>query len=136
MKKILLRIDGSFLIIAGLVAAITDFLSYWKGTGPWGELFYQNPHVIGVFEGHCFALLTGCLLWYFSRNKPFGIGNITGIAAHLICGLSNIYWFDVFETVNRQTQGFAVTVVHFIFVAVHLYILIKTSKYVGANNLS
>jgi hypothetical protein len=47
-------------------------------------------------------------------------------------GGSNIVWFDVFTQVQAETQGIAVTVVHFAFVAVNAYFILsagRVSKY-------
>ena len=40
-------------------------------------------------------------------------------------GASNIVWFDVFRNVNAETQGVAVTVVHFVFVGVNAFFIVR-----------
>ena len=50
------------------------------------------------------------------------------MVAHVVMGGSNIVWFEVFTRVQAETQGIAVTVVHFAFVAVHAYFIVSTVR--------
>jgi hypothetical protein len=96
-----------------------------SGAGPFGATFHGNPTVIGVVEAHALAVLTAVTLWYFSRNHAGTFGNWVGLSAHLVLGGSNLIWFDVFRRVQAEAQGVAVTVVHFAFVALHVFLIIR-----------
>lgn len=126
MKKIVLRIDGTFLILAGTFGFVADLLSYFSGIGPFGPKFHNDPFVISGVEAHLFGLMTGVLLWHFSRsiNGDYA-GNWAAVGAHLICGISNIAWFGVFVAVNGATQGVVVTIVHFLFVVLNFIVIAK-----------
>lgn len=128
MKKLVLRFDSIFLGLAGIFGIAADLLSHFSGSGPFGMHFYKNPIVITGVEAHAFAVMTAGLLWYFSTVKNWAAGNWFGIIAHLICGVSNILWFDIFRSVNAATQGVIDTTVHFIFVILNAIVIFKQSR--------
>ena len=117
----ILRIDALFLTVAGVFGLVSDLQSYVSGTGPFGQTFFQNPTVIGVVEAHGLAVLTAATLWYLARPQTARFGHAVGLIAHAVLGGSNIVWFEVFTRVQAETQGVAVTVVHFAFVAVNAF---------------
>lgn len=120
-----LRSDAIFLTIAGLFGVVSDLQLYASGTGSFGRTFYQNPTVIGVVEAHSLALLVGVSIWFLAHTPRFG--HWVGLVAHLIMGTSNIIWFDVFRNVNAETQGVAVTVVHFVFVILNAFFVLRNA---------
>ena len=128
MRTTILRVDAIFLGLAGLFGVVSDLLSYLSGSGPFGRTFYENPTVIGVVEAHALAMLTAGALWYFAKKHDTTFGNWIGLIAHAVLGVSNIIWFDVFTRVNAQTQGVAVTVVHFLFVLLNAFVAVKHGK--------
>ncbi len=121
-----LRSDAVFLFAAGLFGVVSDLQSYASGTGPFGHTFHQNPTVIGVVEAHSLAVLVAVSVWCLAHTPRFG--HWVALAAHLIMGTSNIIWFDVFRNVNAATQGVAVTVVHFVFVILNTFFLIRNAR--------
>ena len=124
MRRIVLRVDAAFLTVAGLFGLVSDLQSYTSGSGPFGHTFYQNPTVIGVVEAHGLAVLTAATLWFLASHHTGRFGHWIAIVAHTVMGGSNIIWFDVFTRVQAETQGVAVTVVHFAFVAVNAFFII------------
>ena len=125
MRSTILRADAVFLAVAGVFGLISDLLSYSSGTGPFGTTFHQNATVIGVVEAHSLAVLTGVTLWYLSQKEAGTFGNWLGLCTHLVLGGSNIIWFDVFRRTQAETQGVAVTIVHFVFVALNAVVMIR-----------
>jgi hypothetical protein len=122
MRHTILRLDAAFLGLAGLMGLLSDLASYSLGTGPFGAVFYQNPTVIGSVEAHALAGLMAAVLWFFSRQPDSSFGNWTGMVAHLMLGVSNLIWFDVFRLVHATASGAAVTAVHFSFSALHGFV--------------
>ena len=120
-SRLVLRIDALFLTVAGVFGLVSDLQSYVSGTGPFGPTFYQNPTVIGVVEAHGLAVLTAATLWYLATPQTARFGHAVGLIAHAVLGGSNIVWFEVFTRVQAETQGVAVTAVHFAFVAVNAF---------------
>ena len=121
-----LRGDAVFLFAAGLFGVVSDLQSYASGTGPFGRTFHQNPTVIGVVEAHSLAVLVAVSIWCLAHTPRFG--HWVALVAHLIMGTSNVIWFDVFRNVNAATQGVAVTVVHFVFVILNTFFLIRNAR--------
>jgi len=128
MRRILLRVDAVFLMVAGLFGLSSDLQSYGSGSGPFGQTFYQDPTVIGVVEAHALAILTAGTLWFLSTHHTGRFGHFVAIGAHTIMGVSNIVWFEVFTRVQAETQGIAVTAVHFAFVAANAYCIVTTTE--------
>jgi tryptophan-rich sensory protein len=125
MKKLILRIDAGFICLAGVFGVASDLLSYFAGKGAFGQIFYKNPFVIAGVEAHLFAVMAAGFMWYLSKSKDAGSGSSMGIIVHLICGISNIIWFDVFTTVNAFAQGIVVTILHFLFVGLNAALIYK-----------
>ena len=128
MRRLVLRIDALFLTVAGVFGLVSDLQSYAAGSGPFGQTFYQNPTVIGVVEAHGLAVLTAATLWFLATHHTGRFGHWVALIAHTVMGGSNIVWFDVFTRVQAETQGMAVTVVHFAFVAVNAFFIIIPAR--------
>ena len=128
MRRLVLRIDALFLTVAGIFGLISDLQSYASGSGPFGQTFYQNPTVIGVVEAHGLAVLTAGTLWFLATHHTGCFGHWVALIAHAVMGGSNIVWFDVFTRVGAESQGMAVTMVHFAFVVVHAFFIIITAR--------
>ena len=125
MRKTILRLDAVCLSLAGILGAMSALLSYTAGSGPLRDAFQGNPAVAGMVEAHALAILVACLLWYFSRQRRMTPGNWIGLFAHAILGAGNILWFGLFVRAQAETVGIAVTVLHLVFAALHLGLLIR-----------
>ena len=128
MRRLVLRIDALFLTVAGVFGLISDLQSYASGSGPFGQTFYQNPTVIGVVEAHGLAILTAGTLWFLATHHTGRFGHWVAVVAHAVMGGSNIVWFEVFTRVQAETQGIAVTVVHFAFVVVNALFVVSAAR--------
>ena len=128
MRRTVLRVDAAFLTVAGVFGLISDLQSYASGGGPFGQTFYQNPTVIGVVEAHGLAVLTAGTLWFLATHHTGGFGHWVAIIAHAVMGGSNIIWFEVFTRVQAESQGIAVTVGHFAFVAINAYFVVSAAR--------
>ena len=84
--------------------------------------------MIGVVEAHGLAILTAGTLWFLASHHTGRFGHWVAIVAHTVMGGSNIVWFDVFSRVQAETQGIAVTVVHFAFVAVNAFLIFGATR--------
>ena len=128
MRRTILRLDATFLVLAGLFGLASDLLSYTFSAGPFGATFYENPTVIGVVEAHALAVLTGCALWFLAQKDIGTFGNWMGGIAHLIFGVSNLIWFEVFTRVQSEVRGVAITAVHFAFFALNAAVIVRGGK--------
>jgi len=84
--------------------------------------------VIGVVKAHGVAVLTAGTPWFVATRHTERFGHWVAVVAHAVMGGSNIVWFEVFTRVQAKTQGIAVTVVHFAFVAVNAYFILSTVR--------
>ena len=128
MRRIVLRVDAVFLTVAGVFGLVSDLQSYTSGSGPFARTFYQNPTVIGVVEAHGLAILTAGTLWFLATHHTGRFGHWVAIFAHAVMGGSNVVWFEVFTRVQAETQGIAVTVVHFAFVVANALFIFSTAR--------
>ena len=131
MRRRLLRGDAVFLTLAGLFGLTADLVSHAAGAGPFGLTFYRNPLVIGVVEAHALAIVIAGTLWHHARTGAGNHGHWAGMAAHAVMGVSNVIWFEVFTRVQAETQGVAVTAVHFVFIALHAVLIAYSPKLQG-----
>ncbi|HEX7844408.1 MAG TPA: hypothetical protein VF476_01335 [Chitinophagaceae bacterium] len=120
MQKIILKIDGIFLMLMGTLAGITDLVAYYTGKGPFGSAYYQNDITIGGFEAHCLAVITGYVL--FSKSKADKVNFYTkiGLITHLVLGTANLLWFGVFFNTGTVAMGYITTIAHFTFAFLHI----------------
>jgi len=125
LRKTILRLDAVCLSLAGLFGVFTALLSYTAGSGPLRDAFHANPDVAGTIEAHALALLVAGLLWYFSQQRRMTPGNWIGLLAHAIFAAGNILWFGLFVRAQAETAGIAVTILHLLFAALHLGLLIR-----------
>jgi hypothetical protein len=128
MRTQILRTDAIFLGLAGVFGVVSDLLSWKLGSGPFGRMFYGNPTVIGVVEAHGLALLIATTLWHLAPREVTTFGNWIALLTHGLLGVSNIIWFDVFTLVRAETNGIAVTIVHFAFVLLNAHVIFRHGK--------
>lgn len=123
MKKTVLIIDGYFLTVMGTIAGTMDLVAYFTGKGPFGDAFYQNSNTIGGFEAHCLAIISGLVLIVKSNSHEASFFNKVAVVIHLVLGVSNLVWFQVFYDTNTLPMGFITTFAHFGFIAFHILAL-------------
>jgi hypothetical protein len=70
-----------------------------------------------------------------SQQHAGTFGHWVGFSAHLVLGGSNIIWFEVFRRVQAEAQGVAVTAVHFLFVALNAFLIIRGGQNRVASSL-
>ena len=78
-----------------------------------------------MVEAHGLAVLTAGTLWFLATHHARRFGHLVAVIAHAVMGVSNIVWFDVFRHVQAETQGVAVTVVHFAFIGVNAFFITR-----------
>ena len=117
------RAEAVFLAVAGVFGLISDLLSYSSGTGRLRHDVHQNATGIGVVEAHSLAVLTGVTHWYLSQKEAgtFGIG---WGSARIGTRRQHIRVRRLQRT-QAETQGVAVTIVHFVFVALNAVGMIR-----------
>jgi hypothetical protein len=124
-----LRIDGAFLLVAGLGGLTADLLGYFFGTGPFAALADQ-PLALGVVEAHGLAAVIGVLLVKAApaeRKRWHAVGG----AVHLFLGLANLLFWDVYAFMGVTHAGVVSTAAHAVLFGVQAACLLQTSRSVA-----
>ncbi|MCB0063755.1 MAG: hypothetical protein KDE19_16645 [Caldilineaceae bacterium] len=115
-RTLILRADAILLAFFGLFGIVMDLLGYFAGMGAWGTLFWQNPLAVGVVEAHGLALIVALLLLRHATVRETMGWHLTAVSTHLLLGICNLLFWQVFITVNLLPLGVVATLYHFIFV--------------------
>jgi hypothetical protein len=102
-----------------------DLLSYFAGIGAWQNQFLNNPLAVGVVEAHGLAIIIAILLFRYASAADRRTGHWLGMMAHSLMGTANLIFWQVFLNANQLPIGYITTSYHWIFVAVHLLILMR-----------
>ena len=114
-------------MVMGTMAAITDLMAYFTGMGPFGDTYYQKSITIGGFEAHCLAIILGVIL--FTKSKSDGhFFNKIAATIHIVLGISNLIWFNVFFETGSVGMGYATTIAHFLLASFNLLAIYKNSR--------
>jgi hypothetical protein len=116
IRTLILRADALPLALFGLFGISMDLLGYFAGIGAWKEVFFHNPLTIGVVEAHGLAMIMALLLLRHAAVKETTLWHGTALAVHLLLGVSNLIFWQVFIRVDAVPLGMVATVYHFVFV--------------------
>jgi len=93
---------------------IEQTLTRPNGANP--AVLYQNALTVGVLEAHGLAGLLGLSAVRFARRGPDVYWHLLLALAHLLLGVANIAFFNIFVRAKQPAFGVLVTVIHFAFV--------------------
>jgi hypothetical protein len=118
-RRLLLRANAVFLILAALGAWLKmDFPASFAGSGPLSPLIAHEPSLgIAFVEAHGLALILGILLWRAPTDRAW---HLTATAIHLLLGVSNIVFWQLFVATQTLPMGWVSTTLHGLLVALHL----------------
>lgn len=116
MRTLILRTDAILLALFGLFGLVMDLLGYFAGLGAWKVVFLHNPLAVGAVEAHGLALIVAVLLIRHAPANDTVIWHLTALAVHLLLGLCNLLFWQVFINVGLLPLGIVATLYHFIFV--------------------
>ena len=92
----LLRMDGTFLIIAGLVQLLSEAVSHYAGKGLHDDTFADWPYTIGFVEAHGLATMTGILLLWAAPQPRRRFFHGYTVATHVFLAAANVIFWDSF----------------------------------------
>ena len=113
----LLRVDGAFLIIAGLVQLLSEAVSHYAGKGLHDDTFADSPYTIGFVEAHGLAAMTGILLLWAATQQRRRFFHGFAVATHVFLAAANVIFWDSFVEFNFVAAGILATTAHVIFIA-------------------
>ena len=124
-RRLLLRANALFLILASSFALVADISGSFAGTGPQATVFAQTPlAAVGFVEAHGLALILAVLLW---RGTPTRTWHFTGLSMEGLLGIANIACWEYFVVSNAVAGGYIVTVIHLTFAAAHAVAVLPPS---------
>lgn len=134
-RRLVLRVNAVFLIVAGFSAWLNfDFPASFSGSGPLGPLIAHEPSLgIGFVEAHGLALILGVLLWRAPSEKSW---HFTAVAIHLLLGVSNIAFWQIFVATNTLPMGWVSTVIHGLLVLLHAFAALTAPRMLPAQTHS
>lgn len=110
-----LRADGTFLLLAGSAAMVSETVGHFFGKGPLAAL-QGSPYTIGSFEAHGLAILIGILLLRAGGLAERRLWHKVGLGTHLLLGGSNLLFWSSFVQQNLIPVGVVTTALHVVFV--------------------
>ena len=113
----LLRVDGTFLIIAGLVQLLSEAVSHYAGKGLHDDTFADSPYTIGFVEAHGLAAMTGILLLWAATQQRRRFFHGFAVATHVFLAAANVIFWDSFVDFNFVAAGILATTAHMTFIA-------------------
>jgi hypothetical protein len=111
-SRVLLALDGGFLVAAGGIQMVLELLGGLVGRGPYARHMYGAPLGIGMFEAHGLALILGLWLILARRERPVVRTHLFAAAVHALLGGANLLWWSSFVTLGTTAAGVVATVVH------------------------
>ena len=116
MRTLILRTDAIPLMLFGLSGITLDLLGYFAGIGVWSEVLFNNPLAIGAVEAHGLAIIIAVLLLRHAAAEDTRVWHVTAGAVHLLLGICNLVFWQVFINVGIVPVGIVATTYHFVFV--------------------
>ncbi|MCG8351562.1 MAG: hypothetical protein MI924_27665 [Chloroflexales bacterium] len=116
MRTLILRADAIPLAFFGLSGITMDLLGYFAGIGAWKDVFLNNPLAIGAVEAHGLAIIIAVLLIRHAAAQDTTTWHVTAVAVHLLLGICNLVFWQVFIDVAIAPIGVVATAYHFVFI--------------------
>lgn len=129
-RRRILRANAIFLMLFGGSGFLLDLKAHFTGSGAQAVLTSAAPHtMVGFVEAHGLAVIIGVLLW---RALPTRSWHLTAAAVHVLLGVSNLVFWQIFVVANLLPLGYVSTGFHFLFVALHLWAAAGATVAVGS----
>lgn len=96
-SKLIIRIHGTFLILATISLTVVGWISYCCGKGLYGDMLLKEPiGYIGLFQGYLLMTTIGITLWAVSFGDNPDKFHWLGIGAHIAPFAANfIFWTEI-----------------------------------------
>lgn len=113
-----LRINGGFLLAAGLAALVADLAGYFFAAGPFAGLAGQ-PTAVSAVEAHGLGALVGLLLLSAGSGPRWG-WHAVAFGVHLFFAVCNLLFWPVYTLMDALAVGVISTAAHALFTAAQL----------------
>ena len=122
-RRRILRANAAFLTVMSLFGLALDIAGAFFASGPQSRILTGSsaggpPAVgIGFVEAHGLALILGITLWRVPPTRPW---HLTAAAIHLLLGVSNLAFWNIFVESQMLGMGYFTTIAHGVFAAAQL----------------
>jgi len=83
IRRWIIRIDATLLIIAGVASLIISSLGYYRGVGPFAFMHHVEVGHVGLIQAYLLAIVLAVVMLVGSRSKDPRPFNLVGAATHL-----------------------------------------------------
>lgn len=112
-RQLILRANSVFLVAAAASGFANDVRGIFAGHGPVAGLIASAPHAgIGFIEAHGLAFIIGVMLWNAASTRAW---HLAAVAIHLLLGISNVVFWDMFVAADVLAVGYVTTIAHGVF---------------------
>ena len=112
-----MRLDGVFLLVAGLLGMTADLLGYFFHAGPFAALG-GDPLTLGAVEAHGLGALIGFLILH-RGSAASARWHLLAAGVHLFLAVCNITFWELYPRLGVTVAGYVSTGIHLVFVAAH-----------------
>lgn len=96
VSRAVLRVHGTFLILATLALTLGGWSGYAHGEGQFGMLRAEPIGYIGLFQAYLLMTTMGVALWVASFRERPRVWHLVGILAHCAPLAANLlFWSDI-----------------------------------------
>jgi len=118
IRKRILRIHGTFLIVAGVTLAINSTIGTFAGFGPLKFLQDEPFGLVGLFQAYLLIAIIGMVLWMGSAGENIRKWHLVGALAHIPPLTMVIVFWDLFATVDMTPIAVGSLVFHVTFIVI------------------
>ena len=104
-SKYILRVHGSFAIMAGTVLTIIGWIGTFQGKGSFSVLETQPIGYIGLFQAYLLMACFGIVLWIASYRQETRVWHIAGFLAHSPPLAANLIFWDMITEYGISHSG-------------------------------
>lgn len=129
MRRFILFVDATFLIVMGIGSYIFDRLSYAAGTGVFGNALRNQPYVLGFVEAALLIAVIGIGLLLAGFSRPATAWHVTAILAHVALMSVDLGYRDLMTTLGIDAAfAPAIATVHVVLIIGHLVAAVRTRR--------
>lgn len=122
LRRWTLRLDASFLTLAGTAGLVADVAGHFAGVGPLADTL-GSPQSISGFEAHGLATLIGVFLFHAANGIERRLPHSAGVAVHALLGTANLLFWTSFVQLDLLSVGIVTTALHVGFVGLNAFSL-------------
>ena len=120
-SRITLVLDACFLLVMGISATVSAWMSSANGSGIMGSLFRGQPFVLGFVEATLLVAVIGAglMIAAVGEQRPTA-WHVFALIAHVALASVDIGYVDEVAALGMGGSGYTVPVIHGLFIVAHV----------------